>query len=108
LGMADAVRKNYDGAATNYKAALSAGVTPNPATLVRLAQVYMATGKLGDANFTLDKAINTPNVPAQIKSIAESMKNDIAKRTKPAAPAAAPGAAPASPAPPPAENKPQP
>ena len=99
MGMADVVRKNYDGAATNYKEALQTGATPNPATMVRLAQVYMNTGKLDNANFTLDKAINTPNVPPQVKSIAETMKADIAKR-RPAAPAAAPGSAtpPASPA----------
>jgi tetratricopeptide (TPR) repeat protein len=100
LGMADVVRKNYDGAANNYKEALQTSVTPNPATMVRLAQVYMTTGKLDNASFTLDKAINAPNVPPQVKTIAEAMKNDIAKR-RPAAPAAAPGAAtpPASPAP---------
>jgi tetratricopeptide (TPR) repeat protein len=101
LGMADLVRKNYDGAATNYKQALAVGSTPNPATMVRLAQVYMATGKLDNAVFTLDKAINSPNVPDQVKTIAQNLKNEIAKR-KPAAPAAAPGssAAPATPAPP--------
>ncbi len=111
LGMADVVRKNYDGAATNYKQALAVGSTPNPATMVRLAQVYMNTGKLDNAVFTLDKAINSPNVPDQVKSIAQTMKNDIAKR-RPAAPAAAPGssapgstAAPANPAPP-AGNQP--
>ena len=59
LGMADVVRKNYEGAATNYKQALAIGASPNPATLVRLAQVYMSTGKLDDADFTLDKAINS-------------------------------------------------
>jgi tetratricopeptide (TPR) repeat protein len=101
LGMADVVRKNYDGAATNYKQALAVGSTPNPATLVRLAQVYMTTGKLDDAVFTLDKAINTPNVPDQVKNIAQSLKGDIAKR-KSAVPAAAPKSAapPATPAPP--------
>ncbi len=114
LGMADMVRKNYDGAATNYKQALAVGSTPNPATMVRLAQVYMATGKLDNAVFTLDKAISSPNVPPQVKTIAENMKNEIAKR-RPAAPAAAPGssatpanpAAPATPAPP-AGNQPKP
>jgi tetratricopeptide (TPR) repeat protein len=103
IGMADAVRKNYDGAATNYKAALATESTPNPATLVRLAQVYMSTGKLGDANFTLDKAINMPNVPPQVKTVAENLKAEVAKHM-PAAPAAAPGAPPA-PAAPPAANK---
>ena len=111
LGMADVLRKNYDGAAANYRQSIEVGSTPNPATLVRLAQVYMAQGKLDNANFTLDKAINTPDVPAQIKQIAETMKAEIAKH-KPAAPAAAPAGStppasstPATPAPP-AGNKP--
>ncbi|MBV9770568.1 MAG: tetratricopeptide repeat protein [Bryobacterales bacterium] len=103
MGMADAVRKNYDGAANNYKEALAVGSTANPATLVRLAQVYMSTGKLDNAVFTLDKAINSPNVPEQVKSIAENMKNDIAKRraaagaAKPASPATSTSPTPASP-----------
>jgi tetratricopeptide (TPR) repeat protein len=122
LGMADAVRKNYDGAATNYRKSLETEQTQNVATLVRLAQAYLISGKLDNAAFTLDKAINTPDVSPQIKSIAENMKNDIAKRKAAAAaksgaapsptqatPAPAPPAgstAPASPAP--AGNNPQP
>jgi tetratricopeptide (TPR) repeat protein len=110
MGMADVVRKNYDGAATDYKKSLTTGSTPNPATMVRLAQVYMATGKLDDANFTLDKAINSENAPPQVKSVAQNMKNEIAKH-KPAAPAGAapgvtPAAPPASPAPPAASKQP--
>ncbi|MGP0073426.1 MAG: tetratricopeptide repeat protein [Bryobacteraceae bacterium] len=99
IAMADVLRKNYEGAATNYKQSLAIGASPNPATLVRLAQVYMSTGKLDDANFTLDKAINTPDVPEQIKTIAVNLKAEIAKH-KPAAPAASAGgaAAPATPA----------
>jgi tetratricopeptide (TPR) repeat protein len=105
MGMADFLRKNFDGAATNYRQSLEVAATPNPATLVRLAQAYMATGKLDNASYTLDKAIATPNVAPQIKTIAESLKAEIAKH-KPAAPAGAP----ASPAPgaspaPPAGNK---
>jgi tetratricopeptide (TPR) repeat protein len=103
LGMADVLRKNYDGAATNYRQSLEIGVTPNPATLVRLAQVYMATGKLDNANYTLDKAINTPNVAPQIKTIAETLKAEIAKHKPPAAAGGSPSPAtpaPASPAPP--------
>lgn len=98
LGMADMVRKKYDGAIADYKQALATASAPNPATMVRLAQVYMTTGKLDDASFTLDKAINTPNAPAQVKSIAESMKGEIAKH-KAASPSASTPAAPAPPAP---------
>jgi hypothetical protein len=107
LGMADALRKNWDGAAANYRLSLTTGSTPNPATFIRLAQVYMATGKLDDANFTLDKAINTPNVPAQIKSVAESLKAEIAKH-KPAAPAAPAGSTPPATAPPASSAPPAP
>jgi len=107
LGMAELVRKNLDGAANDFRQSLEIGATPNPGTLVRLAQVYMGSGKLDNASFTLDKAINTPNVPAQVKSIAESMKSDIAKRKAAAAAKAAAAGAPGS-TPPPApagENK---
>lgn len=88
LGMADNVRKNYDGAIKDYRDALANASSPNPATMVRLAQVYISAGKLDDATYTLDKAISAPNAPDSVKSVAQSLKNDIAKR-KPAAPASA-------------------
>lgn len=101
MGMADVVRKNLDSAAANYRKSLETSTSQNPATLVRLAQVYIAGGKLDNAVFTLDKAINTPDVPAQVKSIAEAMKNDVNKRKAAVAPKpAAPPAAPAPAAPP--------
>jgi tetratricopeptide (TPR) repeat protein len=91
LAMADNLRKNYDGAATNYKQSLAVEATPNTATLVRLAQVYMSQGKLDDASYTLDKAIGTPNVPDQIKTIAQNFKAEIAKaKAKTAGSAGAP------------------
>lgn len=93
LGMADQVRKNYDSAANNYKKAISAAASPQPSILVRLAQVYAIQGKPDDAIFTLDKAINSPDSPEQVKSIAQRLKEDIQKRK--AAAAAKPAAAPA-------------
>jgi len=115
MGMADILRKNYNGAITNYRQSLTVGASPNAATLVRLAQAYMSSGKLDDANFTLDKVINMPEVAPQIKTIAENLKAEVAKHIKPAAAPGAPAApagapaAPASPAPsatpaPPANN----
>jgi len=99
MGMDDTLRKNFDGAAENYRKSLEVGSSPNPATLVRLAQVYMNSGKLDNADFTLDKAINTPNVPEQVKNVATSLKSDIAKRkAAAAAKAGAPPAAAATPA----------
>jgi tetratricopeptide (TPR) repeat protein len=101
LGMADFLRKNYEGAANNYRQSLSVAATPNTATYVRLGQTYMAQGKLDDANYTLDKAINAPDASPQIKTVAQNLKNEIAKH-KPAAPAgsAAPGSAAPATAPP--------
>jgi tetratricopeptide (TPR) repeat protein len=109
LGMADTVRKNYDGAADDFRKSLETESTPNAATLVRLAQVYISSGKLDNASFTLDKAIATPTASDQIKSIATSLKNDIAKRKaaaggKPAATGTP--AAPASGAPPSGNQQP--
>ncbi len=99
LGMADVVRKNYDAAADDYRKSLAVEAAPNAATLVRLAQVYMMTGKLDDASFTLDKAISAPSASDQIKSIATSLKADIQKR-KGAAPKPAGTGTPAAPTPP--------
>jgi tetratricopeptide (TPR) repeat protein len=98
LGMADTVRKSYDAAADDYRKSLAIESAPNAATLVRLAQVYMVTGKLDNASFTLDKAIAAPSASDQIKSIATSLKADIEKR-KAAAPKPAGGTS-AAPAPP--------
>jgi len=96
LGMADLVRKNYDSAINNFKTALTTGASPQPATLVRLGQAYANAGKADDAIFTLDKVINAPDAPDQVKSVAQTMKQDIQKRraaagAKPATPATAAG-----------------
>jgi tetratricopeptide (TPR) repeat protein len=102
LGMGDMVRKNYDSAINNFKKALTAGASPQPATLVRLGQAYASAGKLDDAIFTLDKAINAPDTPDQVKSVAQTMKQDIQKRR------AAAGVKPATPATPSAGDTKQP
>ena len=99
--MADMVRKNYDGAVTNYKEALATETMPNSATLVRLAQVYMATGKLDNANFTLDKAINTPNVP----TTSEVHRRDHEERNREAQASGSGREQPRLPAPAPAQSR---
>jgi tetratricopeptide (TPR) repeat protein len=85
LGMADVLKKDYTAATDDYKKSLAVEATPNPATLVRLAQAYMDDGKYENADFTLDKAIAMPNAPAQVKSIAQAMKGDVARRKAAAA-----------------------
>ncbi len=111
LGMSDVLKKNLDAAANDFRQSIEIGATPNPGTLVRLAQVYLSGGKVDNAIYTLDKAINTPNVSGQVKSVAESMKAQAnkAKAAAAAKSAAAPGTAGSTPAPAPAPangNKP--
>ncbi|MGA2215382.1 MAG: hypothetical protein ABSH31_19065 [Bryobacteraceae bacterium] len=100
MGMAEVVKKNYDGAAADYRKALETESTPNAATLVRLAQVYTTDGKWDNAVLTLDKALAVPDISEQVKTIAQAMKNDIAKRKAAAAPKPAAGTPAPTPAPP--------
>lgn len=88
MGMAAALRKKYDDAASDYKQSIALSPTPDPATYVRLGQVYEDARKLDDANEAFDKALNAPNVSPQVKSIAQSKKEEIAK-LKAAPPSAA-------------------
>ncbi len=89
LGMADTVRKKYDDAITDYKQALAIAATPDPATWVRLGQTYEDAHKWDEASDAFDKAVNFPNVSAQVKTIATNKKAEVAKlkAATPAAPA---------------------
>jgi len=87
LGMAAALQKKYDDAAGDFKQSIALSSMPDGATYVRLGQAYEDAGKLDDAADAFNKAASAPNVSAQVKSIAESKKQEIAKR-KGGAPAA--------------------
>ncbi len=80
LGMAAVLQKKYDDAAGDYKQSLALSSMPDAATYVRLGQAYEDAGKLDDAADAFNKASNLPNVSPQVKSIAESKKQEIAKR----------------------------
>ena len=54
--------------------------TLDPSTFVRLGQAYEDSGKYDEATEQFDKAINTPNVNPQVKSVAEAKKAEVAKR----------------------------
>ena len=79
LGMAAALDKKLDVAATEFKAAID-GAMPDPGTMVRLASVYDDQGKYDDAGALLDKvaASNAPDVfkkgAQQEKQRAEKLK----------------------------------
>jgi tetratricopeptide (TPR) repeat protein len=89
LGMAATARKKYDDAIADYKQALAVAGTPDAATWVRLGQTYEDAHKWDEAADAFDKALNFPNVTAQVKTIATNKKAEVAKlkASAPAAPA---------------------
>ncbi len=73
LGMVSLVRKKYDSAITEFKAA--ADSDPQPAYEVRLASAYESAGKHAEAIAVCDKVLADPQLHPQIKSVATSIKN---------------------------------
>jgi len=90
LGMAASLQKKYADAAADFKQALALGSMPDPAVYVRLGEAYEDAGKWDDASDAFDKALSTPNASAQVKTIAQQKKQEVARRK-------AGGAAPAQP-----------
>ena len=80
LGMAATLRKKYDDAIADYKQALAVSATQDPANWIRLGQTYIDANKLDEAGDAFDKALTAPNASAQVKSIAQSKKDEVAKR----------------------------
>jgi tetratricopeptide (TPR) repeat protein len=72
LGMVALVRKKYDVAATEFKAAAAAD--PQPAYHVRLASALQSGGKFDEAIAVCDKVLADPQLHPQIKQIATSIK----------------------------------
>lgn len=74
LGMIALARKKYDVAATEFKTATETATQAQPSTYVRLAGSYTDGGKPDLAIATLDKVLAMPNLPDQIKQVAQSEK----------------------------------
>jgi tetratricopeptide (TPR) repeat protein len=72
LGAAAALRKNYDGALTNYKTA--AEQDPEPVILVRLASAYNEAKQPDNAITTCDKVLAMNDAQPQVKQIAQQIK----------------------------------
>jgi tetratricopeptide (TPR) repeat protein len=72
LGMLASVRKNWDLAATEFKAA--SADADQPAFQARLASVYQQSGKNADAIALCDKILATPNLNPMIKSFVDRVK----------------------------------
>ena len=80
LGMSASLRKKYDDSIAAYKQANAVAATTDPATWVRLGQVYLDAGKLDEAADAFDKAVNAPNAVPQVKTIAQAKKEEVAKK----------------------------
>jgi tetratricopeptide (TPR) repeat protein len=92
LALAANVRKKYDVAAAEFKAAIENQQKPDPATMARLGSVYNGMGKWDDALAILDKANAVPDVNPAVKQYVagERVKALMGKKKAEAAAPAAP------------------
>lgn len=74
LGMIAMVRKKYDDAVTNFKAALDAAAQPDPATMVRLASAYNNSNKPDEALALIEKVSAMPDLHPAIRQVAGQEK----------------------------------
>jgi hypothetical protein len=80
MGQAAGLRKKYDEAIADYKQAISIAATPDAVTWARLGQVYEDSGKLDDAADAFDRALATPHISPQVRSVAQAKKDEVAQR----------------------------
>ena len=81
LGLIAVARKKYDAAASEFKQATEIAAEPQPATYIRMGGAYTDAGKPDQAIAALDKVLAMPNLPDQIKKVAQSEK-DRAEKAK--------------------------
>jgi Tfp pilus assembly protein PilF len=74
-------RKKYDVAAGEFKTATETAADPQPSTFIRMGGAYTDAGKPDQAIAALDKVLAMPNLPDQLKKVAQSEK-DRAEKTK--------------------------
>jgi len=79
LAQCAVVRKKYDVAVQEYKTALDSAATPEPATVVRLANAYNLMKQPDAAIATLDRLKTMTNVPAPITNAATTERNTAIK-----------------------------
>ena len=79
LGLVAMARKKYDVAIGEFKTATETAAAPPPATYIRLAGAYTDAGKPDQAIATLDKVLAMPNLPDQIKNVAQAEKTRAEK-----------------------------
>jgi len=79
LGLIAVARKKYDDAAGEFKLATETSPEPQAATFVRMAGAYTDGGKPDQAIAALDKVLAMPNLPDQIKQVAQAEKTRAEK-----------------------------
>ena len=79
LGMIAVARKKYDVAAGEFKTATETASQVQPVTLIRMAGAYTDAGKPDQAIPALDKVLAVPNLPDQIKQVAQAEKTRAEK-----------------------------
>lgn len=105
LGLSAMIRKKYDVAITEFKTAVEGSSQPDPATQVRLASAYDASGKYDDAIAILDKLMAQPDLHPTIKQFAQAERVRAIQGKSGGAKPATPQATPAPPAAPAPETK---
>ncbi len=79
-GVAAAVRNKNDEAIADLKKSIDTAATPDPATMVRLANLYGKTGKVDDGIETINKVLAMPNLNPQVKEVAQAQRDDLMKK----------------------------
>ena len=79
LGLIAVARKKYDVAAGEFKIATETAAEPQPSTYIRLGGAYTDAGKPDQAIATLDKVLAMPNLPDQLKGVAQAEKSRAEK-----------------------------
>jgi tetratricopeptide (TPR) repeat protein len=74
IGLGNLVRKKYDAAAANFKAAMEANSRPEPAYMVRTASALQSAGKNDEAIVLCDKIAADPTAHPQIKQVAQNVR----------------------------------
>lgn len=91
MGLAAFLRKKNDVAITEFKTATEVASKPSPATMLHLANAYVADKKYDDAIALCDKAAALPESTPQAKQVAEQIKQQATKmKSGGGAPAASP------------------
>ncbi|MBV8072147.1 MAG: hypothetical protein JO270_19735 [Acidobacteriaceae bacterium] len=77
LGLAAAVQKNYPKAIQEYQTALAS--FPNPIIMTHMMTAYIANKQYDDAITTGDKVLAMNDAPANVKQVAQQLKDSATK-----------------------------